>query len=74
MSVDMPLIATSPTRSLAVRKPDDFRNWTQPGPTGMSAFAPLLRANINSTSSDRLGLLDIPVQPASLIWLAAQPT
>jgi uncharacterized membrane protein YdcZ (DUF606 family) len=44
----------------------------QPGPTGMSVFAPLLggQADINSASSDRLGLLGIPVHPASLIRLA----
>jgi uncharacterized membrane protein YdcZ (DUF606 family) len=38
----------------------------------MSAFAPAIggQANINSAPSDRLGLLGIPVHPASLIRLA----
>jgi len=37
----------------------------------MSAFAPLLGdKDINSASSDRLGLLGIPIHPASLIRLA----
>jgi hypothetical protein len=39
----------------------------QPGPTGMSAFAPLLG---HKRTSDRLSLLGIPVHPASLIRLA----
>lgn len=38
----------------------------------MSVFAPLLggQADINSASSERLGLLGIPVHPARLIRLA----
>jgi hypothetical protein len=38
----------------------------------MSSFAPLLggQSDINSASSDHLGLLGIPVPPASLLRLA----
>src|ERR1700675_2626742 len=43
----------------------------QPGPAGMSAFVRYLGDKwTSSASSDRLGLLGIPVHPASLIRLA----